>query len=199
MSSCSCCFGAFMDRAGAGLYFLDLAFAMVGQYRGGPAKGAILASGMTGMVSGSSIANTVTTGTFTIPMMKRMGFFRGQGRRDRGRGLDQRPDHAADHGGCGLHHRRVRRHLVLRRDRARRPAGGDQLLRAVLHLAIWRRSKLGLAGVPKADLPLFKATLLSGLHYLIPIVVPDLPAGGRALVAGECCALFDPVDDGDHS
>jgi len=67
-------FGAFMDRAGVGRFFLDLSFGMVGRFRGGPAKAAIMASGMTGMVSASSIANTVTTGAFTIPRMKRMGF-----------------------------------------------------------------------------------------------------------------------------
>ncbi|GJM03989.1 MAG: C4-dicarboxylate ABC transporter [Rhodomicrobium sp.] len=66
-------FGALLDRAGAGQFFMDLALALVGKYRGGPAKAAVLASGMTGMVSGSSIANTVTTGTFTIPLMKRTG------------------------------------------------------------------------------------------------------------------------------
>ncbi len=66
-------FGALLDRAGAGQFFMDLALALVGRYRGGPAKAAVLASGMTGMVSGSSIANTVTTGTFTIPLMKRTG------------------------------------------------------------------------------------------------------------------------------
>ena len=67
-------FGALLERAGAGRYFLDLAFAMVGKYRGGPAKAAIMASGMTGAISGSSIANVVTTGTFTIPVMKKTGF-----------------------------------------------------------------------------------------------------------------------------
>ncbi len=66
-------FGALLDKAGAGQYFINLAFAMVGRYRGGPAKASVLASGMTGMISGSSIANTVTTGTFTIPIMKRTG------------------------------------------------------------------------------------------------------------------------------
>jgi TRAP transporter 4TM/12TM fusion protein len=66
-------FGALLERAGAGQYFLDLAFAMVGRLRGGPAKAAILASGMTGMISGSSIANVVTTGTFTIPVMVKTG------------------------------------------------------------------------------------------------------------------------------
>ncbi len=66
-------FGALLDKAGAGKYFLDLSFALVGKYRGGPAKAAILASGMTGAISGSSIANVVTTGVFTIPVMRRMG------------------------------------------------------------------------------------------------------------------------------
>ena len=67
-------FGALLDKAGAGNYFIKLAFSMLGHYKGGPAKAAVVASGMTGLISGSSIANTVTTGTFTIPMMKRVGF-----------------------------------------------------------------------------------------------------------------------------
>ena len=67
-------FGALLERAGAGHYFIQLAFSMLGHFRGGPAKAAVVASGMTGLISGSSIANVVTTGTFTIPMMKRVGF-----------------------------------------------------------------------------------------------------------------------------
>ena len=67
-------FGALLDKAGAGNYFIKVAFSMLGHFRGGPAKAAVVASGMTGLISGSSIANTVTTGTFTIPMMKRVGF-----------------------------------------------------------------------------------------------------------------------------
>ncbi len=67
-------FGALLDKGGAGKWFIDIAFASVGHMRGGPAKSAVLASGMTGMISGSSIANTVTTGTFTIPIMKKNGY-----------------------------------------------------------------------------------------------------------------------------
>lgn len=67
-------FGALLEKAGAGKYFVDLAFSLMGRFRGGSAKAAVLASGLTGMVSGSSIANTVTTGTFTIPMMKKLGY-----------------------------------------------------------------------------------------------------------------------------
>ncbi len=67
-------FGALLDKAGAGNYFIQLAFAGLGHLRGGPAKAAVVGSAMTGVISGSSIANVVTTGTFTIPLMKRVGF-----------------------------------------------------------------------------------------------------------------------------
>src|SRR5437660_5279197 len=67
-------FGSLLEKAGAGKYFIQLAFAMLGTFRGGPAKAGVVASGMTGMISGSSIANTVVTGTFTIPLMKRVGY-----------------------------------------------------------------------------------------------------------------------------
>lgn len=67
-------FGALLERAGAGNYFIQVAYAMLGHMRGGPAKAAVVASGLSGIISGSSIANVVTTGTFTIPLMKRVGF-----------------------------------------------------------------------------------------------------------------------------
>ena len=67
-------FGSLLDKAGAGGYFIRVAFSLLGHMRGGPAKAAVVSSAMTGMISGSSIANVVTTGTFTIPLMKRVGF-----------------------------------------------------------------------------------------------------------------------------
>lgn len=67
-------FGSILEKAGAGGYFIKIAFALLGHFRGGPAKAAVIASAMSGLYSGSSIANTVTTGTFTIPLMKRTGF-----------------------------------------------------------------------------------------------------------------------------
>ena len=67
-------FGAFLESSGAGQWFIDLAYAATGSRRGGPAKASILASGFMGTISGSSIANTVTTGAFTIPLMKRSGY-----------------------------------------------------------------------------------------------------------------------------
>jgi len=66
-------FGAMLERAGAGKFFTDLAISILGPFKGGPAKAAVAASGLTGLVSGSSIANIVTTGTFTIPLMKKSG------------------------------------------------------------------------------------------------------------------------------
>ncbi|MBX0322406.1 TRAP transporter fused permease subunit [Halomicroarcula sp. F13] len=67
-------FGAFLEMSGAGQWFIDLAYGATGTRRGGPAKASILASGFMGTISGSSIANTVTTGAFTIPLMKRSGY-----------------------------------------------------------------------------------------------------------------------------
>ena len=67
-------FGSILEKAGAGNFFIKIAFALLGHLKGGPAKAAVMASAMSGLYSGSSIANTVTTGTFTIPLMKRTGF-----------------------------------------------------------------------------------------------------------------------------
>ena len=67
-------FGSLLDKAGAGNYFTQVAFSLLGHMKGGPAKAAVVSSGLSGLVSGSSIANVVTTGTFTIPLMKRVGF-----------------------------------------------------------------------------------------------------------------------------
>ena len=67
-------FGSLLEKGGAGNYFIRVAFALMGHMRGGPAKAAVVSSGMTGLVSGSAIANVVTTGTFTIPLMRKVGF-----------------------------------------------------------------------------------------------------------------------------
>ena len=71
---CFVIFGSFLETFGAGQWFVDIAFAGAGRFRGGPAKTAIASSALMGMISGSPAANVVTTGTFTIPLMKRRGF-----------------------------------------------------------------------------------------------------------------------------
>ena len=67
-------FGAMLEKAGAGDWFIKTSFALLGHLRGGPAKAAVVSSGLMGVISGSALANVVTTGTFTIPLMKRVGF-----------------------------------------------------------------------------------------------------------------------------
>ena len=69
-------FGAFLEKTGVGQFFIDLANAIAGRAMAGPAKVAVISSALMGTVSGSSVANTVGTGSFTIPMMKRMGYDR---------------------------------------------------------------------------------------------------------------------------
>jgi TRAP transporter 4TM/12TM fusion protein len=67
-------FGAFLERSGGGKFFNDLAIKLTGNTRGGPAKASVIASALVGTMEGSAVANVATTGTFTIPLMKRMGF-----------------------------------------------------------------------------------------------------------------------------
>ncbi len=67
-------FGAFLESSGAGQFFMDLGTSLAGKWRGGPAKIAVITSALFGSISGSSVANVVSTGTFTIPLMKRLGF-----------------------------------------------------------------------------------------------------------------------------
>lgn len=67
-------FGAFLDKTGVGKFFIDMAFGLTGHLKSGPAMSAVVASGFMGSISGSSVANTVTTGAFTIPLMKKVGY-----------------------------------------------------------------------------------------------------------------------------
>jgi len=125
-------FGALLDKAGAGNYFIKVAFSLLGHYKGGPAKAAVVASAMTGLISGSSIANVVTTGTFTIPMMKR-AFFRRKGRSCRSSVFGQRSDYAACHGRGRVPDGRIRRHFLCRCHQACLLARPDILHRTGLY------------------------------------------------------------------
>jgi TRAP transporter 4TM/12TM fusion protein len=163
-------FGALLEKAGGGKYFLDLAFAMVGKMRGGPAKAAILGSGMTGLISGSSIANTVTTGTFTIPIMKKSGFSK-----EKAGAIEV----SASVNGqimppvmgaaafvmasfIGVTYFEIVKHAFL-------PAIISYL--ALFYISHLEALKLGLKGMDDSDVPNLKKTFFSGLHFLIPIFV----------------------------
>ena len=95
-------FGAFLERTGISNFFIDLANCLCGSSAGGPAKVAVISSALCGMVSGSSVGNTVTTGSVTIPMMKKMWLPPGIRRSSGGGCFDRRADHAANHGRCSI-------------------------------------------------------------------------------------------------
>ena len=163
-------FGALLERAGAGKYFLDLAFAMVGRYRGGPAKAAILASGMTGAISGSSIANVVTTGTFTIPVMRKIGLPAVKAgaievaASTNGQLMPPIMGAAAfimaEYIGIGYF--AVVKAAII-------PALISYL--ALLYISHLESLKLGLRGLPRSDIPHLWRTFIGGVHFLIPIIV----------------------------
>jgi len=163
-------FGALLETAGGGKYFLDLAFALVGRMRGGPAKAAILGSGMTGMISGSSIANTVTTGTFTIPIMKKTGFSEEKAGAievsSSVNGQIMPPVMGAAAfvmaSFIGVTYFEVVKHAFL-------PAIISYI--ALFYISHLEALKLGLKGMDDSEVPHLKKTFLSGLHFLIPIFV----------------------------
>ena len=163
-------FGALLETAGGGKYFLDLAFAMVGKMRGGPAKAAILGSGMTGLISGSSIANTVTTGTFTIPIMKKTGFSQEKAGAievsSSVNGQIMPPVMGAAAfvmaSFIGVTYFEVVKHAFL-------PAVISYI--ALFYISHLEALKLNLKGMEDSDVPNLKKTFFSGLHFLIPIFV----------------------------
>ncbi|MDH5561544.1 MAG: TRAP transporter permease [Deltaproteobacteria bacterium] len=162
--------GSMLDKAGAGQFFTRLAMSVLGKYKGGPAKAAVVSSGLSGMISGSSIANIVTTGTFTIPLMKKVGYPAKKA---------AAVEVAASTDGqlmppimgaaafiiaeyVNISYLEVVKAAII-------PAFVSYFtLFYVTHL---EASKLGMKGLDKKDLPDFFAELKKGLHYLIPIFI----------------------------
>jgi len=161
-------FGSMLERAGAGRYFIDVSFSLLGRFRGGPAKAAILSSGLTGMVNGSSVANTVTTGTFTIPLMKKTGY-----PAEKAAAIEV----AASTDGqlmppimgaaafiiaefLGITYFEVVRAAII-------PALASYL--TLFYISHLEALKLGLKGAPKSEIPPFFPTLFAGAHYLVPV------------------------------
>ena len=163
-------FGSMLEKTGGGRYFVQLSFSLLGRFKGGPAKAAVLASGLTGMVSGSSIANTVTTGTFTIPLMKRGGYPAVKA---------AAVEVAASTNGqlmppimgaaafiiaeyCNMSYLEVVRAAIV-------PATISYV--ALVYITHLEASKLGLKGLPAEELPRFFPVFLGGIHFLIPLAV----------------------------
>ncbi|MBL3538832.1 TRAP transporter permease [Aminivibrio sp.] len=183
-------FGAFLHKTGLGKFFIDLALAATGHRVGGPAKVAVLASGFFGTISGSSVANTVTTGTFTIPLMKSIGYkpeFAGA------------VEAAASTGGqlmppiMGAAAFVMSQFIGIAYIEIAIAAALPALLYylAVGIMVHMEAKRLGLKGLPKDRLPNLKKVLSDGWHLLLPlfVIVYLLVKGYTPLRAALVCII----------
>ncbi|KIQ54512.1 TRAP transporter permease [Meiothermus taiwanensis] len=161
-------FGAILERAGAGKWFTDLAFSVLGGVRGGPAKASIVSSALTGVVSGSSISNVVTSGTFTIPAMRRAGYSA-----EKAGAVEV----AASSNGQ-LMPPVMGAAAFIMADFLGVPYSSLVLMAVVPALLAYttlfilvdlEAVKLGLKGLPRSELPRFWPTFRAGLHYVFPL------------------------------
>ncbi|MDC7225345.1 MAG: TRAP transporter permease [Spirochaetales bacterium] len=162
--------GALLEKTGAGYFFNDLAISLLGRFKGGPAKASVVSSGLTGLVSGSSIANVVTTGTFTIPLMKKVGY--------PGKTAAATEVAASTNGQLmppimgaaafimaeylGIGYMDVIKAAAI-------PAFVSYF--ALFYITHLEASKLGMEGLPKEEVPNFFDVFKKGFHNLIPLVV----------------------------
>ncbi len=196
-------FGTMLEKAGAGSFFIRLALCILGGFKGGPAKAAILGSGLTGMVSGSSIANIVTTGTFTIPMMKKVGYPPTKaGAIEVAASTDGQLAPPIMGAAAFIIAEYVNVPYIEVVKAAAIPAFVSYA--ALIYISHIEASKLGLRGIPRAELPKFIPTLLSGLHFLLPLGMllyelivlrhsPELAAFRAIIVLTVIMALQHPV------
>lgn len=161
--------GAFLERTGLGQLFIDLANALAGWATGGPAKVAVFSSGMMGMISGSSVANVVGTGTFTIPMMKKLGYkpeFAGAVEATASTGGQLMPPIMGAAAFLMAEFTGIAYSKII--VSAAIPA-------ALYYFGVWmgvhwEAKKLGLRGLSKEELPKMKKVLLERGHLLFPLV-----------------------------
>lgn len=196
-------FGAMLDKAGGGKYFITLALSLLGGYRGGPAKAAVLGSCMTGMISGSSVANVVTCGTFTIPMMKKVGYTATKA--------------AAIEVAAGVNGQImppvmgaaafiIAEYVNVPYSEVCKAAviPAISIYVALFLITHLEACKLGLKGIPKKELPDFLKTFIGGAHFLIPLAVllyelivvrhsPDLAAFKAIIAIAAVMLLQHPV------
>ena len=163
-------FGAFLEVTGAGRFFIDLAYAATGRQRGGPAKAAVIASAGMGSISGSSIANVVTTGAFTIPLMKRLGY-----KPEQAGGVE-----AAASTGGQIMPPLMGAGAFLMAEYTRVPyieIVKVSILPAIMYFATVYlfvhliAVKQGMKGLPASELPTVREVMRSGWYYLIPLAV----------------------------
>ncbi|MBW2593744.1 MAG: TRAP transporter permease [Deltaproteobacteria bacterium] len=163
-------FGAMLDKAGGGRYFIQLALSLLGGFKGGPAKAAVLGSGLTGMVSGSSIANIVTTGTFTIPLMKKVGYPPTKAAAvEVAASTDGQLAPPIMGAAAFIIAEYVNVPYIEVVKAAAVPAFASYA--ALFYITHIEASKLGLKGMSRSELPNFFKTLVSGAHYLIPLAL----------------------------
>lgn len=195
-------FGAFLERTGISAFFIDLANCVAGKYAGGPAKVSVISSALCGMVSGSSVGNTVTTGSVTIPMMKKTGY---------------KPEfagavEAASSTGGQIMPPIMGAAAFLMADFVGVPYSSI-ISRAVLPAILYfagifiavhlEAKKLGLSGIPKEQLPVF-SKLIKKIYLLIPLVMLVIWVSGNfmtmqraasySIVLAIVVSLFDKDD-----
>jgi TRAP transporter 4TM/12TM fusion protein len=162
-------FGAMLEKAGAGDFFVRLALSLLGGFRGGPAKAAILSSASTGLFSGSSIANIVTTGTFTIPMMKRVGYPPKKAAAiEVAASTDGQLMPPIMGAAAFIIAEYVNVPYIEVVKAAAIPAFASYA--ALFYITHLEACKLGLKGIPRQELPSVWSVLLRGFHFLIPLV-----------------------------
>jgi TRAP transporter 4TM/12TM fusion protein len=161
-------FGAMLDKAGAGRYFIQLALSLLGGFKGGPAKAAVMGSGLTGLVSGSSIANIVTTGTFTIPLMKKVGY---PAKKAAAVEVAASTDGQLAPPIMGAAAFIIAEYVAVPYVEVIKAAAVPAFASyaALFYITHIEASKLGLRGLTRDELPQFFRTLLSGAHYLVPL------------------------------
>jgi len=160
--------GSMLDKAGAGKFFIDMSLSLLGRFKGGPAKAAIVASGLTGLVSGSSIANIVTTGTFTIPLMKKVGYPATKA---------AATEVAASTDGqlmppiMGAAAFIIAEYVNVPYIEVVKAAAVPAFVSyfALFYVTHLEASKLGMRGLTREECPRFFDVIKSGAHYLIPI------------------------------
>ena len=163
-------FGAMLDKAGGGHFFIELALSLLGGFKGGPAKAAVLGSAMTGMVSGSSVANVVTCGTFTIPMMKKVGYPPTKAAAiETAAGVNGQlmPPIMGAAAFIMAEYLNIPYSDVVKA--AVVPAVAIYV--ALFYIVHLEACKLGLKGMSKDSIPNFLKTIVSGLHFLLPLAV----------------------------